>query len=43
MSMAALQSAAATDTAQKVIAHAVSVLTGGTPLFLAAEEEATTF
>ena len=42
-SMEALQVAAACAPAQKAVAHAVSISTGGKPLFLVAEEEAKTF
>ena len=42
-SMEALQAAAASAPAQKAVAHAVSISTGGKPLFLIAEEEAKTF
>ena len=39
-SMQALQQAAAGPGAQKAVAHAVSISTGGAPLFLVAEEDA---
>jgi len=42
-SMEALQAAAASAPAQKAVAHAVSISTGGKPVFLIAEEEAKTF
>ena len=42
-SMEALQAAAASPSAQKAVAHAVSISTGGKPVFLVAEEEAKTF
>ena len=42
-SMEALQAAAASPSAQKVVAHAVSISTGGKPIVLVAEEDATTF
>jgi len=42
-SMEALQAAAASAPAQKAVAHAVSISTGGKPVFLVAEEEAKTF
>lgn len=42
-SMQALQSAAASSSAQKAVAHAVSISTGGAPVFLVAEEETRTF
>jgi uncharacterized protein (TIGR02118 family) len=42
-SMAVLQSAAASPAAQKAVAHAISISSGGTPVFLVAEEEVTTF
>lgn len=42
-SMAALQAAANSASAQKVVAHAISISSGGKPLFLVAEEEARTF
>ena len=42
-SMQALQAAAASASAQQVVAHAVSLSTGGMPVFLVAEEETTTF
>jgi uncharacterized protein (TIGR02118 family) len=38
-SMEVLQSAAASSSAQKAIAHAVSISSGGKPLFLVCEEE----
>jgi hypothetical protein len=34
---------AAIASAQKVVAHAISISSGGKPLFLVAEEEAKTF
>ncbi len=42
-SMEALQAAAASPSAQRVVAHAVSISNGGPPVFLVAEEEAKTF
>src|SRR5438270_1274940 len=42
-SMEVLQAAAASALAQKAVAHAVSISTGGKPVFLVAEEEAKTF
>jgi uncharacterized protein (TIGR02118 family) len=42
-SMEALQAAAASAPAQKVVAHAGSISTGGRPVVLIAEEEAKTF
>ncbi len=42
-SMAALQAAVASPSAQKVVAHAVSISSGGAPIVLVAEEETRTF
>ena len=42
-SMEVLQAAAASASGQKAVAHAVAISTGGTPLFLVAEEETRTF
>ena len=42
-SMEALQGAAASPSAQKVVAHAVSISTGGKPIVLVAEEDAKIF
>jgi uncharacterized protein (TIGR02118 family) len=42
-SVQALQAAAGTPEAQKVVAHAVSISTGGKLTVLVAEEETTTF
>ena len=42
-SMEALQAAAASAVAQEVIAHALSISSGGPPVFLVAEEESTSF
>ena len=42
-SMEALQAAAASPSAQKVVAHAVSISTGGKPIVLVAEEDTETF
>lgn len=42
-SMEALEAAAASAPAQKAVAHAVSISTGGKPVFLVAEEETKTF
>ncbi|MGI8783013.1 MAG: EthD family reductase [Acidobacteriota bacterium] len=39
----ALQAAAASASAQKAVAHAISISTGGKPIVLIAEEETTTF
>jgi uncharacterized protein (TIGR02118 family) len=42
-SMETLQAAAASPTAQKVVAHAVSISTGGKPVILVAEEDSKNF
>ncbi len=42
-SMEALKAAAASPSAQKVVAHAVSISTGGKPIILVAEEDTKTF
>ena len=42
-SLEALQAAAASAAAQEVIAHALSISSGGPPVFLVAEEESTSF
>lgn len=42
-SMEALQAAAASAPAQEAVAHAVSISSGGKPVFLVAEEETTVF
>ncbi len=42
-SMEALQAAAASSSAQKAVAHAVSISSGGKPVFLVAEEETQNF
>ena len=42
-SLQALQAAAGSEGAKQAVAHAVQIATGGPPLFLIAEEEATTF
>jgi uncharacterized protein (TIGR02118 family) len=42
-SMEALQAAAGSASAQKVVAHAISISSGGKPVFLVAEEETRTF
>ncbi len=42
-SLEALQNAASSEGAQKAVAHAVSISTGGQPIFLVAEEEITEF
>jgi uncharacterized protein (TIGR02118 family) len=42
-SMQALQAAAGSAAAQKVVAHAVSISTGGPPVVLVAEESTRTF
>jgi uncharacterized protein (TIGR02118 family) len=39
----ALQECASSEGAQEAVAHAVSISSGGRPLFLVAEEETTTF
>lgn len=39
----ALKQAASSSGAQEAVAHAVSISTGGSPIFLIAEEETTTF
>jgi hypothetical protein len=41
--METLKSAAASAAAQKAVAHAVSISSGGRSLFLVAEEETRTF
>jgi len=41
--MEALQTCAASEGAKETIAHAVSISTGGSPIFLIAEEETFTF
>jgi len=41
--MEALQAAAASAPAQKAVAHAVSISSGGKPIFLVAEEDVKTF
>jgi hypothetical protein len=41
--MEALQAAAGSASAQRVVAHAVSISSGGKPVFLVAEEESKTF
>ena len=41
--MEALQGAAASPSAQKVVAHALSISTGGKPVVLVAEEDTKTF
>ena len=41
-SLEVLQAAAASAAAQEAIAHAVSISSGGTPIFVVAEEETTT-
>jgi hypothetical protein len=41
--MEALQAAAASSTAQAAVAHAVSISSGGKPVFLVAEEETKEF
>ena len=43
LSLEALQEAASSEKAQKVVAHAVSISSGGKPLLLVTEEETTTF
>lgn len=42
-SLAVLQAAAASLEAQQAVAHAVSISSGGSPIFLVAEEETRTF
>jgi uncharacterized protein (TIGR02118 family) len=42
-SMQALQAAAASASAQQVVAHAVSISSGGMPVFLVADEEIRSF
>jgi uncharacterized protein (TIGR02118 family) len=42
-SMEVLQAAAASSSAQKAVAHAISISSGGKPVFLVAEEEMRTF
>ena len=42
-SMEALQAAAASASAQEAVAHAISISSGGKPVFLIAEEETRTF
>ena len=42
-SMEALRECASSAGAQEAVAHAVSISSGGKPLFLVAEEETTTF
>ena len=42
-SMEALQAAASSPSAQKAVAHAVSISTGGKPIILVAEEDTKTF
>ena len=42
-SLEALQNAASSEGAQKAVAHAVSISSGGLPLFLVAVEETTEF
>ena len=42
-SLAVLQAAAGSSSAQKAVAHAVSISSGGTPIFLVAEEETKSF
>ena len=42
-SIEALQECASSASAQEAVAHAVSISSGGRPLFLVAEEETTTF
>jgi hypothetical protein len=41
--MEALQAAATSASAQKAVAHAISISSGGKPVFLVAEEETRTF
>jgi uncharacterized protein (TIGR02118 family) len=42
-SMSVLEAAASSKGAEAAVAHAVSISTGGSPVFLIAEEEVTTF
>jgi|SRR5689334_8321130 len=42
-SVKALQAAAGSEGAKRAVDHAVSISTGGAPVFLVAEEETTTF
>jgi uncharacterized protein (TIGR02118 family) len=42
-SMQALEECAASDGAKEALAHAVKISSGGTPIFLVAEEETFTF
>jgi uncharacterized protein (TIGR02118 family) len=42
-SLQALQAAAGSEPAKRAVQHAVSISTGGAPVFLIAEEETTTF
>ena len=42
-SMQALEACAASDGGQEALAHAVKISTGGTPIFLVAEQETFTF
>jgi uncharacterized protein (TIGR02118 family) len=42
-SLEALQAAAGSASAQEVVAHAISISSGGKPVFLVAEEETKTF
>lgn len=42
-SLTALQAAAGSPSAQRAVAHAVSISSGGAPVFLVAEEETTSF
>jgi uncharacterized protein (TIGR02118 family) len=42
-SLEALQAAAASASAQQAIAHAISISSGGAPVFLVAQEEVTEF
>jgi uncharacterized protein (TIGR02118 family) len=42
-SLQALQAAAGSEGAKRAVAHAISISTGGAPVFLIAEEETTSF
>src|SRR5207237_4112656 len=42
-SLAVLQAAAGSSSAQQAVAHAISISSGGTPVFLVAEEETKNF
>lgn len=42
-SLQTLQAAASAEPARRAVAHAISISSGGAPIFLIAEEETTTF